>query len=97
MLIIVFSTLYDTIMHYNKQPLEKPNELLSAFSLLKNVKTLCAISDDEDQITCLHGIRSLSAIWVVLAHKLVVVQFFPQQNLIKFLKVNFCIYMLKLV
>jgi len=46
---------------------ERPNAILSSFSMLKNVKELIGIRSGGN-MDCLHGIRSLSTMSIVLSH-----------------------------
>jgi hypothetical protein len=50
-------------------------KLIRSFSAYKNIQKLFHISKhkDENQLTCLHGIRFLSLMWVILGHSYVFV------------------------
>ena len=41
---------------------------VKAFSALRNLKKICNITDSNEELSCLHGIRFLSMTWVILGH-----------------------------
>jgi len=66
---------------------ERPNAILSSFSLYKNVKELIGIRSGGD-MDCLHGIRTMSMMWVVLCHTYINSIQMPDINLIEFSNVS---------
>ncbi|KAF2881927.1 hypothetical protein ILUMI_24242 [Ignelater luminosus] len=64
--IILMSTGYEIFTLYMKR---KPlHPILTAFSLVINTKKLLQTTD-AGQIPCLHGIRVISTMWVILGHR----------------------------
>ncbi|KAB0798818.1 hypothetical protein PPYR_06698 [Photinus pyralis] len=63
---IIFSTIYDAIT----QQLEKVSRhwFLISFSFFTNGRKMFAISKNDDEISCLHGIRVISIMWIILGH-----------------------------
>ena len=43
-------------------------ELFFAFSLVRNIPKLLDTTKTAKNISCLHGIRTLSMMWVILGH-----------------------------
>ena len=48
-------------------------KISQCFSIYKNFKKIFHVSNDENQLSCLHGIRVLSLAWVILGHSYVFV------------------------
>jgi hypothetical protein len=44
------------------------HELFFSFSLLQNIRKLLSTTKSKRTIPCLHGIRTLSMMWVILGH-----------------------------
>lgn len=65
--LLIISTFYDVYTTARKIP---KTESLLAFSVINNSQKLFAINlkSSPSAITCLHGIRSLSMMWVVYGH-----------------------------
>ncbi|XP_064458762.1 nose resistant to fluoxetine protein 6-like isoform X2 [Ornithodoros turicata] len=57
-------------------------ELLRSFSATKNIGLLFAMEDNPSKLQCVHGLRALSIIWVVLGYVLVLHSMMLTQNLI---------------
>ncbi|XP_031352999.1 nose resistant to fluoxetine protein 6-like [Photinus pyralis] len=75
---IIFSTAYDiVIQHLNKEP---SHWLLVSFSCYTNTKRLFDITTDATEITCLHGLRVLTMIWIILVHHYLSVSNFPERS-----------------
>ena len=62
---------------------------MQAFSLHKNVSALFSLSRSPDDIECLHGIRAISVLFVLLSHKSVALSFNPYMNRTATAEVNF--------
>lgn len=60
--ILLCSTVYEAT---SKQP---TNNLATAFSLLRNSKTLFNFSDDRRNLKCVDGLRTLTMLWLVTYH-----------------------------
>lgn len=46
--------------------------MLLAFSVRRNLKQICDKTIGEDTISTVHGLRSLSMVWIVLGHVCIV-------------------------
>jgi hypothetical protein len=53
---------------------------MQAFSLRKNVLTLFNLSRSPDDIESVHGVRAVSALLLLLAHKAMALFFNPYMN-----------------
>lgn len=53
---------------------------MQAFSLRKNVLTLFSLSRSPDDIESVHGVRAVSALLLLLAHKSMALFFNPYMN-----------------
>jgi hypothetical protein len=53
---------------------------MKAFSLKKNVLTLLNTENVSNDIACLHGIRTLNAVALIIFHKSVALYFNPYVN-----------------
>ncbi|XP_039751373.1 nose resistant to fluoxetine protein 6-like [Pararge aegeria] len=77
-LLICICTYYD--VNHNilsqKDPKEA-NEILIAFSALKNCRQLLVIKPNPNNINCLDGIRSLAIFWVIVGHVFYIIGFIP--------------------
>jgi hypothetical protein len=62
---------------------------VQAFSLRKNVSALFSLSRSPDDIECLHGIRAISVLFVLAAHKAVALSYYPYLNRTAMVEVNF--------
>jgi hypothetical protein len=69
-LIMIASTVYEVVMEARK---DKPNPFLSAFSVYTNGEKLFEIkrSSSPNSIECLHGIRGVAILWIILGHRYV--------------------------
>jgi peptidoglycan/LPS O-acetylase OafA/YrhL len=47
-------------------------ELLLSFSLLRNFRAICDKAVGSDTISCIHGIRTFSMVWIILGHTCIV-------------------------
>jgi hypothetical protein len=61
---------------------------VQAFSLHKNVPALFSLSRSPDDIECLHGIRAISVLFVLLSHKAVALSYYPYLNRTAMVEVN---------
>ncbi|XP_017782126.1 PREDICTED: uncharacterized protein LOC108566646 [Nicrophorus vespilloides] len=67
LLIVLFSTLYDLFLDYTD--LLPYSDFLLAYSLWTNGRKLFSITENRnDHLNCLNGIRSLTMMWILLAH-----------------------------
>ncbi|XP_058443935.1 O-acyltransferase like protein [Malaya genurostris] len=73
LLVVVLSTLYE----YKS---ENKNKWLTSFSLIKNTRTIFCVKEDLNDVACVHGIRFLNAILLVIAHKSMALFFNPYAN-----------------
>jgi hypothetical protein len=62
---------------------------MQAFSLRKNVSTLFSLSRPTDDIESLHGIKAISALLLLVAHKAMVLLFSPYSNRTAMAEVKF--------
>ena len=62
--IVLASTGYDLHLRHKR---EKPDFFVS-FSLYTNTKRLWSTHCDNDSLTCLYGIKTISTIWIILGH-----------------------------
>ncbi|KAL5292653.1 hypothetical protein ACFFRR_011433 [Megaselia abdita] len=81
-LLLIVSTFYDW---YTERLNLQRNESYLAFSLIHNGQKLFAINvkPNANSINCLHGIRSLSMVWVIFGHTLLWYLLIPMMNLRK--------------
>ncbi|KAK9872833.1 hypothetical protein WA026_019618 [Henosepilachna vigintioctopunctata] len=79
LVIALSSTVYDIICFLNAT---KPrHQILVAFSLYTNGMKLLKSSNNSDQLGCLHGIKTISMMWVILGHiYLITIMFAPMDN-----------------
>lgn len=79
MLLATLSTIYDLVTKYN---VKKRNELLMAFSIVKNVSSLFNSNETQsnDTIKCLSFFRFVSAVSIVHFHTFHHRAFFPAQD-----------------
>lgn len=61
-----------------------PNKLLSCFSLKRNLPSLWSVSNEEDEIKCLHGLKAISIILLFISLKLIPMGRVPYTNRNKF-------------
>lgn len=47
------------------------NQLLTSFSLGRNILQLIAFENNPDSLPCIYGLRVIALAWIVLAHRLV--------------------------
>lgn len=47
-------------------------ELLLSFSLVTNFKAICDSGVGSDTISCIHGIRAFSMVWIILGHTCII-------------------------
>ncbi|XP_073962748.1 nose resistant to fluoxetine protein 6-like isoform X2 [Choristoneura fumiferana] len=65
----LLSTTYDIWHRFlREKDLVKPNGLLRCFSVYTNTQRLLTFSAASDAIDCIHGIRSISTLWVIVGH-----------------------------
>ena len=50
------------------QPTLNLNSFVRAFSAIRNTKKIFSIKENDESLSCLHGIRFLSMTWVILGH-----------------------------
>ncbi|GLV35410.1 uncharacterized protein CBL_01440 [Carabus blaptoides fortunei] len=78
--IMIFSTIYDVVLRYqNKKP---AHILLIAFSVRTNGEKLLVISNNPNQVSCIHGIRCLSMAWIIYSHRFLTFLSKPLINII---------------
>ncbi|KAL1491689.1 hypothetical protein ABEB36_012250 [Hypothenemus hampei] len=78
-LLIALSTSYDLwAIHQNNQ---KSTSILKAFSLRINASALFKISENPGDLPCLHGLRFISMLWVILGHTFFAYCYGPVVNL----------------
>lgn len=70
LLVLVTWTIIMTIYEHLKPNAANSNELLSSFSLKKNISSLMSLdrSNPADTINCLHGFRAISLIAILYVH-----------------------------
>ncbi|XP_058815479.1 O-acyltransferase like protein isoform X2 [Topomyia yanbarensis] len=73
LMIVILSTAYE---HKS----ERKNKWLTAFSLIRNTRTIFCVKDDPNDVACVHGIRFLNALLLVIAHKSMALFFNPYVN-----------------
>lgn len=66
----ILSTIYDIYVIYRK--IKPWHSILLAFSLWTNSKKLFSVNRKSNQLHCLNGLKSLSMIWIVMAHAYIV-------------------------
>jgi hypothetical protein len=62
---------------------------VQAFSLHKNVSALFSLSRSPDDIESVHGVRAISALLVLVAHKAMALSFNPYFKRTTMAEVNF--------
>lgn len=69
-------------------------EMLLAFSFYTNGRRLfcCKESSSSDVLSCLHGIRVITTLWIVLGHTFLIFVMLPNQNLIAIPEVSAAIH-----
>ncbi|KAK5643896.1 hypothetical protein RI129_007741 [Pyrocoelia pectoralis] len=75
-LLLFLSTFYDIYIQAAK--LQPTRPILLAFSIIRNGKKLMVT--DRKEVTCINGIRVISAIWIILYHKYLAYQRLPEWN-----------------
>lgn len=48
------------------------HNLLISFSIWTNTKNLFKINRNSNSLTCLHGLRSISLLWVIIGHRFMI-------------------------
>lgn len=79
LILVIACTAYDVIM---RQKEIDPNELFISFSAYTNGKQLFDVtkSKSASSINCLHGLRSMSLMWIMFGHRFSNQQVFPIKN-----------------
>ncbi|KAF2886086.1 hypothetical protein ILUMI_20087, partial [Ignelater luminosus] len=73
--IIIVSTLYDVYNHYIYKEEKTLSPLLTAFSAFTNGRKLLKTNSNSNQISCIHGIRVITMMWIILGHRVKVTVF----------------------
>ncbi|XP_049535745.1 nose resistant to fluoxetine protein 6-like [Anopheles darlingi] len=73
-LLVLGATVYDYRMATGKA------EWLTAFSLIKNTRSIVCLKEERNDISCVHGIRFLNAMLLLIAHKSMALFFNPYVN-----------------
>ncbi|KAF2881929.1 hypothetical protein ILUMI_24244 [Ignelater luminosus] len=76
--IMLMSTGYEALTSYIQ--IKPAHPFLTAFSLITNTKKLLHTTSDSGQISCLHGIRVISMMWVILGHRYTKTNMMPMVN-----------------
>ncbi|KAF2898405.1 hypothetical protein ILUMI_07770 [Ignelater luminosus] len=76
--IMLMSTGYEVLTFYIK--LKPAHPFLTAFSLITNTKKLLQTTSGSGQISCLHGIRVISMMWVIFGHRYAISSTMPIVN-----------------
>ncbi|XP_052873828.1 nose resistant to fluoxetine protein 6 [Anopheles cruzii] len=76
--LILVATVYDWKRHTKADG--DPAELLTAFSLIRNVRAIVCLKEERNDIACVHGIRFLNAMLLLIAHKSMALFFNPYVN-----------------
>ncbi|XP_050088709.1 nose resistant to fluoxetine protein 6-like [Anopheles aquasalis] len=71
--LVVAATLYD-------YRVPGKAEWLTAFSLIKNTRSIVCLKEERNDIACVHGIRFLNAMLLLIAHKSMALFFNPYVN-----------------
>ncbi|XP_039295214.1 nose resistant to fluoxetine protein 6-like isoform X2 [Nilaparvata lugens] len=74
---------------FNPNPDSKPGslaKLLSCFSFYGNAKSLITLTSSKEPLMILHGMKCISALWVMLAHAASFMFIFPMMNMSTALK-----------
>ncbi|KAG5671530.1 hypothetical protein PVAND_001724 [Polypedilum vanderplanki] len=77
----IFATIYEVICIKMKI---KPNEMSAAMSLLSNGRYLFNMRKNKEHIQCLHGLRALSLIWLMLGYRFILSMVLPLINPLDF-------------
>nr|XP_049463329.1 nose resistant to fluoxetine protein 6 isoform X3 [Anopheles coluzzii]XP_049463331.1 nose resistant to fluoxetine protein 6 isoform X4 [Anopheles coluzzii]XP_049463336.1 nose resistant to fluoxetine protein 6 isoform X6 [Anopheles coluzzii]XP_049463339.1 nose resistant to fluoxetine protein 6 isoform X7 [Anopheles coluzzii] len=72
-LLVLSSTLYDL-------KFQTKAEWFTVFSLIKNTRSILSFKEERNDIACLHGIRFLNAMLLLIAHKSMALFFNPYIN-----------------
>uniref|UniRef100_A0A240PJW8 Nose resistant-to-fluoxetine protein N-terminal domain-containing protein n=1 Tax=Anopheles atroparvus TaxID=41427 RepID=A0A240PJW8_ANOAO len=72
-LLVFASTLYDLKTHDKV-------EWFTVFSLIKNTRSILSLKEERNDIACVHGIRFLNAMLLLIAHKCMALFFNPYVN-----------------
>ncbi|XP_058064194.1 nose resistant to fluoxetine protein 6 isoform X2 [Anopheles bellator] len=75
-LLVLVATVYD----YKQADGAERAELLTAFSLIRNVRAVVCLKEERNDIACVHGIRFLNAMLLLIAHKSMALFFNPYVN-----------------
>ncbi|XP_039438292.1 nose resistant to fluoxetine protein 6 isoform X1 [Culex pipiens pallens] len=59
---------------------DSKNTWLTSFSLIRNTRTIFCVKDDPNDVACVHGIRFLNALLLIIAHKSMAMFFNPYTN-----------------
>ncbi|KAK5638733.1 hypothetical protein RI129_013028 [Pyrocoelia pectoralis] len=77
-LFMVLSTIYDLYNRFISNCV--PNWILSSFSVYKNGKELFVIKHNSEEIECLHGLRVLAMVVIVIFHSFFALLLLPIRN-----------------
>jgi hypothetical protein len=82
MFVVASSTVYDLVFRQLKVD---RHALLVSFSLYTNGQNLFNMKTSKNDIRCLHGIRVLSIVWILLGHRYFLYLLMPGMNPIEFI------------
>lgn len=74
---MVICTVYELCINYYKM---KGNQALLIFSAYSNAKIILSEKAENEKLSCLDGIRSLSIMWVILGHRYFLTMYVPIVN-----------------
>jgi len=93
MFVVFVGTLVDVVVIYDFMPTPKSSNTLfqvcKAFSLATNGRKFMNTESSPNDVSCLHGIRFLSASWVVLGHTYLMGIIQPLWNIVDTYSVSF--------
>ncbi|XP_055600965.1 nose resistant to fluoxetine protein 6 [Uranotaenia lowii] len=73
LIVVLLSTAYE----YKST---RKNKWLTSFSLIRNTRSIFCVKEDPNDVSCVHGIRFLNALLLVIAHKSMALFFNPYVN-----------------
>lgn len=71
-------------------------QLLMCFAIQRNYKELTTIRDTKNEIKGLHGVRALSALALIISHKVMALFYNPYMNRSIMSEVRFCLHKMNL-
>lgn len=89
MFIVCISTIADV---YSRDKNDSGNKIFQIFSAYANTEYIFSQKENSSpELDCLHGLKFLSMIYVVVGHRFFIMLLFPSLNSLEILEVKICL------